>query len=165
MVHYNFPRSQRSFVLSVLPLESNWREKKDCNSNCDQVAIVSDVRQIISTELNRKIRREFDRKIHGDTNEWLCRVGRENMRILFVTVWKSIDRRDNISLFAHDATCARNGDKFGRIDVGTIILTLTLIETRPRTESGNYVARRTNSSLVANKPLSNSLASHWWIDE
>ena len=45
-----------------------------------------------------------------------------------------------LSFAANDATCARNGNKFGRIDVGTIILTLHAnCETRPRTENGNYI--------------------------
>lgn len=97
------------------------------------------MRQIISTKLNKEIRGEFDRKIRGDTNEWLCRVERENTRTLLVMLQRA--SIEATTLFRCSRTTRHVlGDKFGRIDVGTIILTLTLIETRPRTKSGSYVA-------------------------
>lgn len=105
------------------------------------------MRQIISSELNRKISGEFDGKIRGDTNEWLYHVEKENTRILFVMLQRASNVITFISLFAHDATrqCARNGDKFGRIDVGThnySYLHANRNETsNEKRKTKNYVAR------------------------
>lgn len=66
----------------------------------------------------------------------------ENVRV-FVNASKNIDQRDDvISLFAHTSLCVWGGEEFGRINVGTIVFTLTLIETKPRTKNGtNYLKK------------------------
>lgn len=76
----------------------------------------------------REIRRESDRELRGDTNEWLYRVERENMRTLEYSshASKNIDQRDNvISLFTYTTLYIRSDEEFGRINVGTIVFTLS----------------------------------------
>lgn len=153
-MHYNFPRFQPGFVLSVLSLESTCEEKI-------LIAILVVIKSLLSQTwwncfTGIKIRRESDRKICGDTNEWLHHVKKENMRILFVMLQRA-STDVIISLFAHDAArqCARNGDKFGRIDVGTHNYFYLHAN---RNETSNE-KQKTMLLVLANKLLSNSLAS------
>lgn len=86
----------------------------------------------------RGIRKEIDRKLRSDMNEWSYHVERENMRTLeFISMLRRISINGTM-LFCCSRTrrCVWSGEEFGRINVGTIVFILTLIETRSRTKSG-----------------------------
>lgn len=86
----------------------------------------------------KEIRKEIDRKLCSDTNEWSYHVERKYMRTLeFISMLQRISINGTMSFrCSRTRRCVWSGEKFGRINVGTIVFILTLIETRPRTKSG-----------------------------